>query len=250
VSSQRVRERRIDEKLRAGSLRLARPPDVPHPAPAGADPCHGCDEPETDSLVGEHAWHSLCVLFWQGRSEAIRGERFPGTPVDPGAPPARSRWVIVVRVDRPEVYSTLRRNYAGSPWVDVVVDRRRGERRQASGQVQGVNRRKGRGRRIADGDPARSPTFRLAHRGNGSEVYEAVGPETTGCPRCGATVSVELPRFVEPPVRLVLTVIHEGSPTDGAKHSVELQSFSATGRVLLATRLLGRSRIDPNRGGG
>ena len=115
------------------------------------------------------------------------------------------------------------------------------------GKSRGINRRKGRGRRIADGDPTRSPTFRLAHRGNGSEVYEAVGPEATSCPRCGATVSVELPRFVEPPVRLVLTVLHEGAPADGGRHSVELQSFSATGRVLLATRLAGRIRTEPNR---
>jgi hypothetical protein len=246
VSSQRVREKRIAEKLGAGSLRLARAPDIPHPAPSGEGPCHGCDETETDSLVGEHPWHSLCVLFWQGRSEAIRGERFPGTPVDSGAAPARSRWVIVVQPNRPEIYAAMRRNYAGSPWVDVIEDRRRGERRQASGQVSGENRRKGRGRRIADRDPTRSPTFRLAHRGKGSEVYEAVGPEATSCPRCGATVSVELPRFVEPPVRLVLTVLHEGAPTDGGRHSVELQSFSATGRVLLATRLVGRIRTEPN----
>lgn len=245
MSSQRVREKRIAEKLSAGSLRLARQPDVPHPAPSGEGPCYGCDETETDSVVGEHPWHSLCVLFWQGRSEAIRGERFPGSPVESETAPARSRWVIVVQVNRPEVYSALRRNYAGSPWVDVVEDRRRGERRQAAGQVPGANRRKGRGRRIADGDPTRPPTFRLAHRGNGSEVYEAVGPESTRCPRCGATVSVELPRFVEPPVRLVLTVLHEGATNDGGRHSVELQTFSATGRVLLATRLVGRIRTEP-----
>jgi hypothetical protein len=248
MSSQRIRERRIDEKLRAGSLRLARPPDTPHPAPGGAGPCHGCNEPETDSLVGEQPWHSLCVLFWQGRSEAIRGERFQGTPVDPGATPARCRWVIVVQVDRPDVYASLRRSYAGSPWVEVVVDRRRGERRKGGGQAQETNRRKSRGRRTSDGDPALGTSFRLAHRGNGSDVYEVVGPEATGCPRCGALVNVELPRFVEPPVRLVLTVVHEGTSTDGARHSVELQSFSATGRVLLATRLAGRVRTEPPRG--
>jgi hypothetical protein len=156
--------------------------------------------------------------------------------------------VIVVQVDRPDVYTTLRRNYAGSPWVEVVVDRRRGERRRGGGSGQDVNRRKSRGRRTADGDPALSASFRLANRGNGTEVYEVVGPEATGCPRCGATVNVELPRFVEPPVRLVLNVIHEGSSTNGGKHSVELQSFSATGRVLLATRLAGRTRMEPKRG--
>jgi hypothetical protein len=187
-------------------------------------------------------------LFWQGRSEAIRGERFQGTSVEQGAAPARCRWVIVVHVDRQDVYATLRRNYAGSPWVEVIMDRRRGERRKEGGQAQEANRRRGRGRRTSDGDPELGTSFRLAHRGNGSDVYEVVGPEATGCPRCGAMVNVELPRFVEPPVRLVLTVIHEGASTNGARHSVELQSFSATGRVLLATRLTGRIRTEPHRG--
>jgi hypothetical protein len=58
---------------------------------------------------------------------------------------------------------------------------------------------------------------------------------------CGATVSVDLPRFAEPPVRLELNVLHERVPPDRARHVVELQSLSATGRVLLATRLFART---------
>jgi hypothetical protein len=50
-------------------------------------------------------------------------------------------------------------------------------------------------------------------------------------------VSIELPRFVEPPFRLDLTVMHEPMTPDRARHMVELQSFAATGRVLLASRL-------------
>jgi hypothetical protein len=56
-------------------------------------------------------------------------------------------------------------------------------------------------------------------------------------------VSAELPRFAEPPVRLELVVHHEKTPT-AARHVVEVQSFSPTGRVLLATRLAGRTRTD------
>jgi hypothetical protein len=241
VSSQRVREKRIADRLQTGALRLARPPDTPRPNPGGEGQCYGCDEDETDTLVGEHPWHSLCVLFWQGRSEAIRGQRSPHTPVDPGTVPERPRWVIVVQGNRPDLLTSLRRNFAGSAWVNVVEDRRRGERRRDTDSGPGVNRRRSGGRRNADRDRAPGPVFRLAHRGDGTEVYEAVGPESGRCPGCGATVSVELPRFVEPPVRLVLTVVHEPVAGGRARHAVELQSFSATGRVLLATRLLGRT---------
>jgi hypothetical protein len=53
---------------------------------------------------------------------------------------------------------------------------------------------------------------------------------------------VELPRFVEPPVRLELIIRHESGPAkDQPRHVVDLQSFSPTGRVLLATRLAGRT---------
>ncbi len=75
VISQRAREKRIVEKLRAGMLSPATPTDIPHPRSGGEDRCHGCDEPEADSLVGENPWHSLCVLFWQGRSESVRERR-------------------------------------------------------------------------------------------------------------------------------------------------------------------------------
>ena len=49
----------------------------------------------------------------------------------------------------------------------------------------------------------------------------------------------------EPPVRLDLTVLHEAVPPDRARHVVELQSLSATGRVLLATRLFARTGMEP-----
>ena len=101
--------------------------------------------------------------------------------------PERSRWVLVVRVDRPEVVPALRRTFAMSAWVDVVVDRRRSERRQDAARVAGERRVAG--RRSADGDPAQTPPFRLAHRADGFEAYEATGPAPGRCPECGAMVS-------------------------------------------------------------
>jgi hypothetical protein len=157
--------------------------------------------------------------------------------------PERSRWVLVVRVDRPEVVPALRRTFAKSAWVDVVVDRRRSERRQGAAQEAGDQRLAG--RRSADQHPAQTPPFRLAQRGDGFEAYEATAPVAARCPACGAMVSVEMPRFAEPPVRLDLTVVHETIPPDRARHMVDLQSFSATGRVLLTSRMFARTGTEP-----
>lgn len=151
--------------------------------------------------------------------------------------------MIVTRVDRPEVVPALRRTFAGSAWVDVVVDRRRGERRHGTVRVAGDQRLAG--RRSADRDPAQTPPFRLSSRGDGFEAYEAIGPVPGRCPECGAMVSVELPRFAEPPVHLDLTVVHEAIPPARTRHLVDLQSHSVTGRVLLASRLFVRTRTEP-----
>jgi hypothetical protein len=241
VSSQRARERRIVEKLRAGILRPATPLDAPRSKAIGEGRCDGCDEVEADCLVGDRPWHYLCVLFWQGRSESVAANSKEASPERKG--PERARWTIVVRVDRPEVYASLRRSFVGTSWVSVVVDRRFGERRRGSGSAPGSERR-GRGRRSSDRLPTQVPDFRLAHRGDGFDVYEATGPESQRCPQCGITVSVEMPRFTEPPARLELTVLHEAVPPDRARHVVEVQSFTATGRVLMASRLFVRNRSE------
>jgi hypothetical protein len=150
--------------------------------------------------------------------------------------------VIVAQVDRADVYPALRQNFAGSAWVEVVLDRRGLARRQ--GTVQPAEDRRLAGRRSADQDPAQTPAFRLAHRGDGFEAYEATGPVPERCAACGAMVSVELPRFAEPPLRLDLTVVHETIALDRARHLVELESFSATGQLLLASRLFVRTRTE------
>jgi hypothetical protein len=233
VISQRAREKRILEKLRAGILNPATPADTSHPRPGGEDSCHGCDEPDADSLVGENPWHSLCVLFWQGRSESVRERR----SADRNVTPERPRWTVVARADRPDVFAALRRSFVGSAWVQVVMDRRRGQRRRSGGGAPGSERR-GVGRRSADRLPTQVPDFRLAHRGDGFEVYEAIGPVSGQCSQCSTVVRVEIPRFTEPPARLELTVVHEVIQPNRTRHVVEMQSFSATGRVVLASRMV------------
>jgi hypothetical protein len=245
-----MRERRIDERLQAGALALATPRDMVQTTSMPDTGCDGCLEPKADARVGDQPWHQLCGLYWQGRSEAVRSDRIPHTPTGPGMTPARSRWVIVVPIGRADSYAALRRRFGRSPWVDVLMDRRRGERRHGDAGAPTVERRttprrKPAGRPAPPGDYL----FRLAHQLDGCDVYEATSPESGPCPECGVLVSLELPRFAEPPVRLELVVRHE--PTaHGVRHVGELQSLSATGRLLLSTRLVARASHQPPKGNG
>lgn len=154
----------------------------------------------------------------------------------------RARWIIVVQVTRPEVYTKLRRTFEGAPWVEVVVDRRRGERRRRSDLPEAERRLVGRRR---EDDSTRLPEYRLAYRGNGHDVYEATALAGARCPECEQTVRFEMPRFVEPPARLDVTVVHETIQPKHARHLVELQSFTSTGRALLASRITARVGGEP-----
>jgi hypothetical protein len=243
MNSQRLREQRIDERLQGGALALATPSDTVQATPTSDAVCHGCLGPNADARVGDQPWHQLCGLYWQGRSEAVRSERIPHTPAGPGITPARSRWVIVVPVGRADTYAALRRRFGRSPWVDVVMDRRRGEGppHEVGGAV--VERRTASRRKTGTNAPTPESRFRLAHQLDGCDVYEATYPESRRCPDCGVLVSLELPDS-QPPVRLELGLRHE--PTGhGVRHVGECQSLSATGRVLLSMRLVGRISREP-----
>ena len=244
MNAQRLREQRIEERLQGGALALATPSDRVQATPTSDKVCHGCLEPNADARVGDQPWHLLCGLYWQGRSEVVRSERIPHTPAGPGITPARSRWVIVVPVGRADRYAALRRRFGRSPWVDVLIDRRRGEQPPHDLGGAMVERRTAPRRKTVTNAPTPESRFRLAHQLEGCDVYEATSPESGRCPDCGVVVSLELPRFAEPPVRLELVLRHE--PTaHGVRHVGECQSLSATGRVLLSMRLVGRVSSEP-----
>ena len=250
MNSQRARENRIIERLESGALSPMSASDssdterAPVTIQPIEGPCYGCYEHSADVRVGDHVWHHLCFLFWQGRSETLRARQAPNAPEESRITPERPHWVIVAAADRPEAYPILRRNFAGSAWVNVVVDRRQGERRQPSRRQPAEDRRRA-GRRSMDRDATQVPSFRLARQGDGFAVYEATASVPGRCPQCRALISVEIPRFVEPPVRLDLTVVHETIVPNRARHLVDCQSYSATGRVLLASRMAVRTRMEP-----
>jgi hypothetical protein len=152
---------------------------------------------------------------------------------------------VVTRPDRPGLLDELAWRYRGAPWVEVLADRRRGERRQHEAPRE-ADLRLG-DRRGTPGDRTRIPAYRLTCQGEGFDVYEATGFAPARCPDCGATVMFEMPRSGEPPARLDLHVVHERAPSEPqtrAQHAVELLLYASSGRPLLASRSLARTLVD------
>jgi hypothetical protein len=243
--SQRPREARIVAKLHAGLLLpasaiqavavvRAAPESQPIATPRG---CCGCDELGADTLVGDQPWHHPCYLFWQRRSEDGRDGPAPNA-WDSRVTPDRARWVIVVRPDCPAVLTRFQRDFAQSAWVDVVVDRRTAT--PGDGGPAPTEDRRGAIAASSDGMAGPLPPFRRVYRGVDFAIYEATMPLPCRCSECDLQVTVELPRFADPPVHLEVTVLHEAVPAGQPRHVVEVQSFSPTGRVLLASRLRAR----------
>lgn len=156
---------------------------------------------------------------------------------------ASPRWVVVTRPDRPGLLDELAWRYRGAPWVSVLADRRRGERRQRQAPYE-ADLRLG-DRRGTPGDRTRTPAYRLTRQGAGFDVYEATGLAPARCPDCGATVMFEMPRSGEPPARLDLHVVHEhADPQTRARHAVELLLYAPSGRPLMASRSRARTLVD------
>jgi hypothetical protein len=154
------------------------------------------------------------------------------------------RWVVVTHPDRPGLLDELAWRYRLAPWVDVLAERRRGDRRQRQ-ESRGADLRLG-DRRGVPGDQTTRPAYRLAFHGDGFDVYAATGHAAAQCPECGATVMFEMPRAVEPPARLDLQVAHDPASVDQhrARHVVDLLMYAFSGRPLLATRCFARTRVE------
>ena len=120
MTSQRAREARIVQKLRSSLLPPA-PATPPETRATNSGQCLGCDELEADTLVGGQAWHYLCALYWHGRSELLRAHDAASARGGALVKPERSRWVIVVRPDRPATYTTLPPGESGVP-LHVAVE--------------------------------------------------------------------------------------------------------------------------------
>lgn len=158
---------------------------------------------------------------------------------------SEARWLVVIQPDQAALQPRLRASF-DRVLVEVIVDRRRGERRHAS-QPAGAERRR-RDRR----QPV-NPRYALHHEQPGFRIYQAIGRIAARCVTCGAAVEWEMPEFREPPARLSIDVLHRtrisretlrapGAPDDSSRHSVSLQAFTAAGRELLSCYVPARPR--------
>jgi hypothetical protein len=103
---------------------------------------------------------------------------------EPSRPPApRPQWLFIVRRDQEALYSHLRQAFAGSPAVQVILDRRQADRRQRALPV-GEDRRRG-DRRWPMMSPAEHDLWhqvglRLVFKTTEIEVYESFGEGDPG----------------------------------------------------------------------
>jgi hypothetical protein len=145
----------------------------------------------------------------------------------------------VVRASDTTLYDKMRQRFLVVPWVAVILDRRRRDRRQVEGHPPMEQRLAE--RRSERRDPTLPRTHRLSQQQPGLAVYELVDVEAaTDCPTCRATVWFEMPRFSEPPFRLQLEVEHEDVAARHSRHFVGIDAFGAAGRPLLSSRATGR----------
>src|SRR5215467_16065802 len=85
------------------------------------------------------------------------------------------RWTIVVRANDATLYAEVRQRFLAAPWVAVILDRRRCDRRHAA-EPPPVERRLAE-RRTEQPDPSLPRTHRLSHQQPGVEVYELMDLE-------------------------------------------------------------------------
>jgi hypothetical protein len=140
---------------------------------------------------------------------------------------AASHWVIVVHPGQRALYEALRQSLKEEGPVAVVYDRRRRERRggRLSSRVEG--RRVQRRRRGPDGSFYECEVLKIIR----TAPTPPLPAPPQSCPECGLEVEFEMPRFPQPPARVVIETVHGGE-----QHHVEIHEFTATGRPLLSQR--------------
>jgi hypothetical protein len=164
-----------------------------------------------------------------------------GEATDAAGPrPEIPHWLVVVRGDRADLHARLRRSFDDSPLVRVILDRRRAERRRAGASVSPDLRREDRRQLTRAGGAGTAARYRLIRDRGDCRILETAGRTLTRCPECQTDLEFELPRFADPPVRLLARVVHTPQKAVGAQHHVETEAFTPSGRSLLACRILAR----------
>jgi hypothetical protein len=156
----------------------------------------------------------------------------------------RLRWILVIKPDQRELLEVLRERLHESG-VEVLVDRRRRERRRGS-LGPGMDRRVKERRRqrpiahvsvAAEPDAVILPVPAEASDGAKARPSDALSQR---CPTCAEAVELEMPRFPHPPARVEMEVGHlTGNGRDG-RHYVEIAAFTVSGRLILSQRVPAR----------
>jgi hypothetical protein len=113
----------------------------------GAPACPGC---------GGETWVLLARFLDQGPLRLMpQFHPFPkswDSPSPAEADQAAKQQLVIVARDRAKLYEYTKRAFAGNPSVEVVLDRRRGERRSSGDRANLPERRRGDRRLVLDID--------------------------------------------------------------------------------------------------
>jgi hypothetical protein len=153
--------------------------------------------------------------------------------------PAALRWLFVVQAGEPMLFDRLTQRLAGV--ARVVLDRRRGPRRQRRGPVPTDRRHRDRRRTVSAGvTPALGTGYHLVYHSANVDVYKATDPSVPAvCPTCSMVLAFDMPHFAQPPAHVEITVDHRAAG-ERVEHAVEVHATAATGHPLLACRLAAR----------
>jgi hypothetical protein len=117
--------------------------------------CLDCDEcfefgSATCPACGSETLASLARFLapMTGLHRALKGDRRNG--VIPGLDRKAARQLLIVARDRAKLYEYLKRAFSGNPTVEVVLDRRAGERRGGAQAIARIPERRRRERRRTD----------------------------------------------------------------------------------------------------
>jgi hypothetical protein len=150
---------------------------------------------------------------------------------------AEPKWLIVVDRGHAELYDLLCRGLREESRVLVTWDRRgtSSSRRPGPPERRHVSPSTTGGVCYVAVEAAAPPAAEASAVGNGAGTN---GHGGLACPTCGVVCAYDAPTFPISPARLEILVVHGSS----YQHTVEIQAFSASGRLLISHRTRARRR--------
>jgi len=150
---------------------------------------------------------------------------------------ADARWLLIVDREHPDLHDVLSRALRGEPRATVLWERR--QRGLPTSGERGPERRRA---PLQAAVGACYVAATAAANGTRSEAaLVANGLGSLACPSCGVLYAYDPPTFPMPPARVDVSIRHGAS----SQHTVELQAFTATGRLLMSHQSRATRRQGP-----